>query len=429
MDEGEDLPTTGSEREEFSSENEEREDPLADHGKTEPEEEDSPELAHNVSECHPKNVSRTRKFTEHDSFFMDNHQQTIKSLEETEKILLEKIELKAAQNRIQKLKIKLKDLESQSEEYSAQSTDAVCRPKLATNKHRGISPNQHTANTVKSVKRRSHINWHSKQDHGITIDDLRDCGTAFQEASRRVNSLPTSTVNDSSDDSDQSDFQNSKPRLELAGKRTTYVKSGREAKITDVVNKQLIWPHTRLSLEFANKSLKYEQLSIPLFVAGYLDALKVENLEAEELKQRLNYLTRIMYNAEVCDWNSILDLNATVYLSIERGERDWNDPLAMLEYRFLRGIKPGNQNVKSSTKPIRDSSNVNKSDMVWFCKAFQSGKCAHKSSHQGYVKGSKVTVQHICASCWINERAKKDHPESSGDCKYFGQPGKDSLNK
>ena len=67
--------------------------------------------------------------------------------------------------------------------------------------------------------------------------------------------------------------------------------------------------------------------------------------------------------------------------------------------------------------------------MVWFCKAYQSGKCAQKSSHLANLKGSKVTVQHICASYWINDRVKLNHPESSGDCKYVGQPNIDKSNK
>ena len=32
-----------------------------------------------------------------------------------------------------------------------------------------------------------------------------------------------------------------------------------------------------------------------------------------------------MYNAEISEWDSLLDLNAAVYTTIERGDKDWSD--------------------------------------------------------------------------------------------------------
>ena len=45
-----------------------------------------------------------------------------------------------------------------------------------------------------------------------------------------------------------------------------------------------------------------------------------------------------MHNAEISEWDSLLDLNAAVYTTIERGDsdKDWSDSFLNLEARFLQ---------------------------------------------------------------------------------------------
>ena len=56
-----------------------------------------------------------------------------------------------------------------------------------------------------------------------------------------------------------------------------------------------------------------------------------------------------------------------------------------------------------------------------FCKAYQAGKCTKQSPHNVNLGGKKFVVSHICATCWIVEKLKREHPESSHDCKYYGK--------
>ena len=114
------------------------------------------------------------------------------------------------------------------------------------------------------------------------------------------------------------------------------IKSGRTVKIADNVAKQLVWPHAGLNMEFASRDIDYEQLTPFLFVAGYLDSLNLIDMDKDEIKLRIQYLKSLMYNAEISEWDSILDLNAAVYTTIERGDKDWSESFFNLEARFLR---------------------------------------------------------------------------------------------
>ena len=55
---------------------------------------------------------------------------------------------------------------------------------------------------------------------------------------------------------------------------------------------------------------------------------------------------------------------------------------------------------------------------VVFCKAFQKDKCTRQGDHIGQYKDetSPVTLRHICAKCWLKNKEKSQHPETSEAC-------------
>ena len=65
---------------------------------------------------------------------------------------------------------------------------------------------------------------------------------------------------------------------------------------------------------------------------------------------------------------------------------------------------------------------------VMFCRQYQSGKCDKPSTHVGFVNGTRHTVTHICATCWLVERVQHYHSESSLECKYHGKTLEQSRN-
>ena len=58
---------------------------------------------------------------------------------------------------------------------------------------------------------------------------------------------------------------------------------------------------------------------------------------------------------------------------------------------------------------------------VMFCKAYQSGKCNKSSPHSLNMGKKQFSVHHICATCWLVDKEKRDHPESAKECKYYGK--------
>lgn len=55
---------------------------------------------------------------------------------------------------------------------------------------------------------------------------------------------------------------------------------------------------------------------------------------------------------------------------------------------------------------------------IWehFCRDYQTNQCRLQAPHSARLNCKYVTVQHICAKCFLATKAKADHPESSQEC-------------
>ena len=75
-----------------------------------------------------------------------------------------------------------------------------------------------------------------------------------------------------------------------------------------------------------------------------------------------------------------------------------------------------------ATQPVRRNQNQNRNSdtpdsRVWFCRPYQKGDCNKPESHRAFVQGrGPVTVQHICAKCYLTDKTKSSHPENSDSC-------------
>ena len=57
-------------------------------------------------------------------------------------------------------------------------------------------------------------------------------------------------------------------------------------------------------------------------------------------------------------------------------------------------------------------------DRTWFCSAYQRNKCMKKSKHLDMFRGSLRLQSHICATCWLKDKFKLEHAESSSSCPH-----------
>jgi len=103
------------------------------------------------------------------------------------------------------------------------------------------------------------------------------------------------------------------------------LKSGKEAKITSMVLVLQHWPHSYLLLSQAKCHVKYEELTIDEFVAGYGQILLSPQLSQPEVPARLRHLVSLMYFAQRYEWHAALSFHGSVLLEIERGLLTWGD--------------------------------------------------------------------------------------------------------
>ena len=228
---------------------------------------------------------------------------------------------------------------------------------------------------------------------------------------------------------DDSDSGKSYRRKNKSKSKRKKVRSERSTKAGQSVLKPEIWPQSVLSLQYVSKGLKFDELDMPLFVAGFVEALEVDikHGRVKMIDRKLRHLKSLMYTASFQNWDTILELHSAIVLDIERGNRKWGDSNLDIESKVVSSASVKLRQAYNSSRQGQlqgvttggsFKSNVTN---VWFCRQYQSGKCDKGKSHVTFVSGKKRTVTHICAICWLTDKVQKEHAESSLECKYHGK--------
>lgn len=212
-----------------------------------------------------------------------------------------------------------------------------------------------------------------------------------------------STSSEKSDDDSSSTERSSRKKR---GKRN--LKSGKTAKIATRVVRRQLWPHSELSMGYVSKNVSYDELTLEEFVAGYSAILLLPQVSLHERKHRTEHLGALMYLASIYKWPAIRSFHAAVLSEIERGRLNWEDSFLHLENRTLAGL---HKKAKDQKRPAPSSSNA-----VLFCSDYQKGSCSHSKDHYAMLKGEKKWLCHICAACWVKDKAKRMHSEYADDC-------------
>ena len=248
---------------------------------------------------------------------------------------------------------------------------------------------------------------------GVTLPELRAMQDLLQQADRRVAQL--GLVDSSDSDSDHDGVEPSvhvhakeKSASNVGGKS---LKSGRESKFTTTVLFPQLWPHSFLSLMNARHDIKYDDLTLEEFVAGYGQILQSPDIEEIERSARLKHLVSPMYFAQQYEWQAVLSFHGAVLLEIERGLLKWGDSLFHLESRTLYGHP---KTPKSSTSGGSSTS----STTVLYCRDFQRQQCSFNQAHYGYLRGERKWLRHICSDCWVQSRKQEHHRAGSSDCPF-----------
>ena len=237
-----------------------------------------------------------------------------------------------------------------------------------------------------------------------------------------------SSCSDVEESSDSSDSTRKKKKKKGHGKKSKSKskRSGKSKKVTSSVKFPQLWPQSQLSQHFVNKSKTYEDLSIAEFCAGFAGILEVERSEVNRVCM-IAHLKDLMYLATRYYWKNVLSYHAACLLEIERGKLKWGDSFLHLQNTTLAGgfifqnnFTP-NSNAGSRGGAFGGSrgGSANQGGPVLFCRNYQRGTCTFSQDHMGALGGDNRFLRHICAKCWLNERKRAAHPESSTDCPSY----------
>lgn len=122
-----------------------------------------------------------------------------------------------------------------------------------------------------------------KNKKKISMKDLHLFETLAKDVEKRLSKMgitdrareDDSSGYESSESSSSTDEEQRRRSKKRGNKR---VKSGKSAKIASRVICLQIWPHSELTLGYVSKDVKYDDLTIEEFVAGYSAILSLSSL-------------------------------------------------------------------------------------------------------------------------------------------------------
>ena len=265
----------------------------------------------------------------------------------------------------------------------------------------------------------------------ITLDTLRKDKKLRNRVKKELKKC--GIVSNSSSDSESSDesyFDSSDSKSDQSSKKKKKQKkhkkkkSGINAKASDRVKNPQKWPHSHLQFEHVNKQVKFDELNFQLFVAGELEIISEKDLSSTEKSGRIALLKKLVYYYASYEFKGLKAFYAAWLREIELGKKTWSDDSSHIENAILSKYLLKGTTKSKSTPASKSLSGQSSHDdeRVWFCPLYQRNKCLKRSNHVDTFKNKGLKLlQHICATCWIKDKKKLEHPECSSSCPHIAQ--------
>ena len=257
-------------------------------------------------------------------------------------------------------------------------------------------------------------------------EDLRKIVRKELEAfglSSNQGSINTSSTQSSSSSSSSSE-ERKKSKSRDKKKKKHKLKSGITAKASDRVKHPQKWPQAHLQYEHVSKQIQFKDLDFKLFIAGELEIISEDGLPESERIGRTKLLKKIVYFSNTYDFEGLKEFYAAWVREIEMGLKTWLDSTHELESAVLsKHVKPhkyfaNKTSFKKDTRPSSKSNPSSDDEKIWFCSLYQKNKCSNRANHMVVYKGKMRMAMHICATCWLKDKQKLEHPESSTACPH-----------
>ena len=190
-------------------------------------------------------------------------------------------------------------------------------------------------------------------------------------------------------------------------------KSGMLEKATANIQHKEIWPQKNLLEDWADEELEFKHMMFEHYVAGEARTIETST-EPAQILGRLRLLRKLAYaKLRGYEWPLIRKMYAAILRSIETKENTWESNFDRYETILYRRAP-----IKREDKPGQTSSNSKK----WFCRDWNKGNCQKSSPHKAWfgtgTNAVQRTVLHICATCYMKEKAQRDHPEGQETCPH-----------
>ena len=105
---------------------------------------------------------------------------------------------------------------------------------------------------------------------------------------------------------------------------------------------------------------------------------------------------------------------AAILRSIEAKDYSWADNFDRFEAILYRRNSP-----RQITK---ERGGEERSNKKWFCRDWNKGGCSKTAPHRAWFGSGPSSIArnvlHMCAVCYLREKAQRDHPETSEACPH-----------
>ena len=196
-------------------------------------------------------------------------------------------------------------------------------------------------------------------------------------------------------DAESDDDDHGRPR----GKHNR-MKSGRDKTSAECVSTQIEWPHYYVFRGSDRRPARYDELSVPEFVAGYMKIVTDNVADVHTTTLMLNHLHDLMSDVTEHSWDNVRNCHAIILQQMEQGRITWEDERRLRElrhtYAHARARGSGEQSKQNLRGPV-------------FCYKFQDGECPYDHDHTT----SRGFVRHICAYCLKHTGFAYKHPWSA----------------
>ena len=199
------------------------------------------------------------------------------------------------------------------------------------------------------------------------------------------------------------------------------VRSGILDRATANIVQKETWPQKNLLEDWADEDIDFKQLQFEHLVAGELRTIELCT-EPAQILGRLRLLRRISYaKLRGYEWPLIRKMYSAILRSIEAKEYTWADNFDRFEtILYRRTAQAHKDNLRGGNRSDRSDREAQKK---WFCRDWNKSEgCQKQSPHKAWFgTGANAVsrmVQHICAACYMKDRASREHPETHDSCPH-----------